>query len=68
MTPKLAKDNIKEIAFSFESFHGILYNFGTINGSHIPIIATKIDPRSYYCPKKTYFTLIEGIINGKCIF
>jgi len=54
VTPKLTKDNIKEIAFSFESFHGILYNFGTINGSHIPIIAIKIDPKSYYCKKNLF--------------
>jgi hypothetical protein len=49
VTPKLTKDNVKEIAFSFESFHG---NFGAINCSHIPIIATKIDPKSYYYQKQ----------------
>ncbi len=27
-----------EIAFSFESCHGILYNFGAINGSHIQLL------------------------------
>jgi hypothetical protein len=67
VTPKLTKDNIKEIAFSFESFHGIFYNFGAINCSQIPIIATKIDPKSYYY-QKIYFTLILGIVDGKCIF
>jgi hypothetical protein len=51
VTPKLINDNIKEMAFSFESFHGILYNFGAINCIHIPIIATKIDPKSYYYQK-----------------
>jgi hypothetical protein len=52
VTPKLTKDNIKKIASSFEIFHGILYNFDAINGSHIPINVTKIDPKSYYCKKK----------------
>jgi hypothetical protein len=48
----LTKDNIKKIASSFESFRGNLYNFGAINGSHTPIIAIKIDPKSYYFQKK----------------
>jgi hypothetical protein len=47
--PKLTKDNIKEITISFKSLHGIPYILGAIDGSHIPIVALKVDPKSYYC-------------------
>jgi hypothetical protein len=47
--PKLIKNKIKQITISFESLHGIPYIIGAINGNHIPIVAPKIDPKSYYC-------------------
>jgi hypothetical protein len=46
--PKLIKDKIKEIIVSFESLHGIPYILHAINGSHILIIAPKVDSKSYY--------------------
>jgi hypothetical protein len=46
---KLTKDKIEEIIVSFESLHGISYTLGAIDGSHIPIVALKVDPKSYYC-------------------
>jgi hypothetical protein len=46
---KLIRDKIKEITSGFESLHGIPYILDTINGSHIPIVAPKVDPKSYYC-------------------
>jgi hypothetical protein len=46
--PKLIKDKIKEITISFENLHGIPYILGVIDGTHIPIVALKIDPKSYY--------------------
>jgi hypothetical protein len=44
---KLTKDKIKEIIGGFESLHGIPYILDTINGSCIPIVAPKVDPKSY---------------------
>ncbi len=41
---KLTKDKIKEIIVGFESLHGIPYILGAIDGSHIPIVAPKVDP------------------------
>jgi retron-type reverse transcriptase len=46
--PKLTKDKIKKITIGFESLHGIPYILGAINGSHIPIVAPKVDPKPYY--------------------
>jgi hypothetical protein len=49
--PKLIRNKIKEITASFEHLHGILYILGAMDGSHVPIIAPKVDPKSYYCWK-----------------
>jgi hypothetical protein len=46
--PKFTKNKIKEIIVSFENLHGIPYILGVINGTHIPIVALKVDPKSYY--------------------
>ncbi len=48
MIPKLTKDKIKKIIVGFESLHGIPYILGAIDGSHIPIVALKVDQKSYY--------------------
>ncbi len=48
---KLTKDKIKEITISFENLHGIPYILGVINGTHNPIVALKVDPKSYYHQK-----------------
>jgi hypothetical protein len=66
--PKLTKYKIKEINSSFESLHGIPYILGVLDGNHIPIIAPKVDPKSYNCQKGFYSTLIQGIANAKCSF
>jgi hypothetical protein len=46
MIPKLTKNKIKKIIVGFESLHGIPYILSAIDGSHIPIVATKVDPKS----------------------
>jgi hypothetical protein len=64
--PKLTRNKIKEITTSFECLHGIPYILDAIDGSHVPIIAPKVDPKSYYCWKSLYSTLIQGVVNAKC--
>jgi len=59
--PKLTKDKIKKIIVGFESLHGIPYILGAIDGNHIPIVAPKVDPKSYYCRKGFYSTLIKEL-------
>ncbi len=46
--PKLTRNKIKEITIGVECLHGILYILGAIDGSHVPIITPKVDPKSYY--------------------
>jgi len=41
---------------------------GAIDGSHIPIIASPIDPTSYYCRKDYYSVLLQGVVDSKCRF
>jgi len=48
---------MKQISIDFESLHRIPYIIGAIDGSHIPIIAPKVDPTSYYCRKGFYSVL-----------
>jgi hypothetical protein len=48
MIPKLTKNKIKGIIVGFESLHGIPYILGAIDGSHILIVAPKLDPKPYY--------------------
>ena len=43
---KLTKSQIQTIASEFEEVRAIQYIIGAINGSHVPIIAPKIDPAS----------------------
>jgi hypothetical protein len=68
VTPKLIKDIIKKITYSFESLHGIPYILGAIYDNHIPIITPKVDPKSYNCQKRFYSTLTQGIVDTKCSF
>ncbi|HYP42886.1 MAG TPA: transposase family protein [Candidatus Nitrosocosmicus sp.] len=56
------------IASEFEEVQGISYVIGAVDGSHIPIIAPKIDPASYYCRKGFYSALLQGVVNSKCLF
>jgi len=65
---KLTKNKIKEITTSFDCLCEIPYILGAINGSHVPIIAPKVDPKSYYFRKGFYYTLIQGIVDAKCSF
>ena len=48
MIPKLTPSKIAENIIEFEEIHGILYILCEINGSHIPIVAPKIDLKSYF--------------------
>jgi hypothetical protein len=66
--PKLIINKIKEITIGFECLYKIPYILGAINGSHVPIIAPNVDPKSYYCHKGFYYTLIQGVIDAKCSF
>jgi hypothetical protein len=66
--PKLTRNKIEEITFFFECLHGIPYILGAINGSHVPIITPKVDPKSYYYHKGFYSKLIQGIVDAKCSF
>ncbi len=49
--PKSTRNKIKKITIGFEHLHGNPYILGAMDGSHVPIIAPKVDPKSYYCWK-----------------
>jgi hypothetical protein len=66
--PKLTINKIKEITISFECLHGIPCILGAIDGIHVPIIAPKVNPKSYYCWKGFSSTLIQRVVDAKCSF
>lgn len=41
---------------------------GTVDRSHIPIIAPPLDPTSYYCRKGYYSALFQGVVDARCRF
>jgi hypothetical protein len=59
---------MKQITLEFESLHRIPYILRAINGSHIPIIAPSIDHTLYYCRKKFYSVLLQGVVDSQCKF
>ena len=65
---KLTKQRIEAMASEFEELKGIPYIIGAVDGSHIPIIAPKVDSGSYYCHKGFYSALLQGIVDCKCLF
>jgi hypothetical protein len=68
LMPLVTSFRIARISANFESLHEIPLIFGAIDGSHISIIIPKVDPKSYYCRKEYYSTLIQRIIDAKCMF
>jgi len=65
---KFTKEHIEFIASEFEKVGGIPYIISVVDGSHVPIIAPKIDLASYYCRKGFYSTLLQGVVDSKCLF
>jgi hypothetical protein len=45
----LTTNSIRRMAYEFEELQGIFYVFEVVNGSHILIIASPINPTFYYC-------------------
>jgi len=59
---------MKQISIDFESLHGIPYILGAIDGSHIPIIAPKVDSTSYYCRIFFNLILLQGVVDAQYKF
>jgi len=58
---------IKQIAKEFEALHYIPFILRVIDWSHIPIVSPPIDPRSNYCHKDFYSTLLQGFVNARWV-
>jgi hypothetical protein len=65
---KQIESSLRAMAAEFEKLHRIPYIIGTIDGSHIPIIAPPIDPTSYYYRKGFYSTLLQRAVDKDCKF
>ena len=58
----------KVLAQEFEALHGIPHIIGTIDGSHIPILAPVIGGENYHYRKSFHSALLQGIVDTKCVF
>jgi hypothetical protein len=64
----ISATTLKRILAKFEEFRGIPYVIGSVDGSHITIIAPPIDPTSYYCRKGFYSAFLQGVVDSQCRF
>lgn len=51
-----------------QNLHIIPYVVGTVNGSHIPIIAPRLHAADYYNRKGFHSILLQGVVSSKCFF
>jgi hypothetical protein len=65
---KQSASTLRRMSAEFETLKGIPCVIGTVDVSHISIIAPPIDPTSYYCKKSYYSILLQGIVDSKCRF
>ena len=56
------------LAQEFEALHEIRYIIGLIDGSHIPILTSVIGGDDYYCRKSFHLSLLQDIVDTKCVF
>ena len=64
------QDELPSIARDFDAtvqypFPGII---GALDGTHIPIQKPKENPQSYYCRKKYYSVLLQGLCDNRLMF
>ena len=52
----------------FQELHGIPYVVGAVDGSHIPIVASRLHAADYYNRKGFYSILLQGVVCSKCLF
>ena len=61
-------DVMKKFAQEFQCLHQIPYVVGTVDGSHIPIIAPRLHTADYYNRKGFHSVLLHGVVSTKCLF
>lgn len=59
---------LKEMATFFNNHWGVPQCVGTIDGSHMPIIAPEEYPRDYYNRKGWHSVVLQAVVDGKGLF
>ena len=57
-----------KFAREFENLQGISYVVGAVDGSHIPIVASRFHVANYYNCKGFHSLLLQGVVSSKCVF
>lgn len=61
-------DKLVEMATSFNNCWSVPQCVGTIDGSHIPIIALEEYPPDYYNWKRGHSVVLRAVVDGKGLF
>lgn len=59
---------MNKFAEEFQNLHIISYVVGAIDGSHIPIIASRLHAADYYNYKGFHSILLHDVVSNKCFF
>jgi hypothetical protein len=63
-----SETQFKILTNKFEVFCETFHIIGKIDGSHISILATIIGGEDYYCFLKIHPTLLQQVVDTKCMF
>ena len=63
-----SKNVMDKYAEEFESLHNIPYVVGAVDGSHIPIVSSRLHAGDYYNRKGFYSVLLQAVVSSKCLF
>ena len=60
--------SMHKLISEFENLQGIPYVVGTVDGSHIPIVASQFHASDYNNRKGFHSILLQGVVSSKCLF
>ena len=55
-------------AHEFQDLQQIPYVVGTVDGSHISIVTSRLHAADYYNRKRFHSILLQGVVSAKCVF
>ena len=64
----LDESQFRVLARRFKQWHDIPYVIGSINGSHIFVLAPIVRKEDYYYTKSFHLTILQGIVGPDCMF
>ncbi|MCO5576058.1 hypothetical protein L7F22_029865 [Adiantum nelumboides] len=60
-------ERMQSLARDFEAIHGIPYVIGTVDGSHVPIIAPRAHQKDYFNRKVFHSIILQMTVAANCV-